>query len=36
MANNDPTGQQCPDISDDDIYAAMKEIQGYLDITPLI
>ena len=34
MANNDPTGQQCPDISDDDIYAAMKEIQGYLDITP--
>jgi CBS domain-containing membrane protein len=23
-----------PDISDDDVYAAMKEIEGYLDITP--
>jgi CBS domain-containing membrane protein len=34
MANNDPADKQCPDISDDDIYAAMKEIQGYLDITP--
>lgn len=34
MADNDPADKQCPDISDDDIYAAMKEIQGYLDITP--
>jgi CBS-domain-containing membrane protein len=34
MANNDPTGQQCPEISDSDIFEAMKEIQGYLDITP--
>ena len=32
--NNVPTGQPCPDISDDDIYEAMKEVQGYLDITP--
>ncbi|MEE8401973.1 MAG: CBS domain-containing protein [Candidatus Hydrothermarchaeaceae archaeon] len=23
-----------PDISDDDVYEAMKEIEGYLDITP--
>ncbi len=23
-----------PEISDDDVYAAMKEIEGYLDITP--
>lgn len=23
-----------PDISDDDIYEAMKEIQGYIDVTP--
>ena len=24
----------CPDISDSDIYEAMKEIPGYLDVTP--
>jgi CBS-domain-containing membrane protein len=32
-----PTANQerkAPEISDDDIYAAMKEISGYLDITP--
>lgn len=34
MAKTDPAGQQCPDISDSDIYEAMKEIPGYLDITP--
>ncbi|MHB8834834.1 MAG: CBS domain-containing protein [Candidatus Methylomirabilia bacterium] len=34
MAKNDLADQQCPDISDSDIYEAMKEIQGYLDITP--
>ncbi len=34
MAKTDPGDWQCPDISDDDIYEAMKEIQGYLDITP--
>ena len=34
MAKTDPADQQCPDISDGDIYAAMKEIPGYLDITP--
>ena len=34
MANTDPAGKQCPDISDSDIYEAMKEIPGYLDITP--
>lgn len=27
-------GAQCPDISDGDIHEALKEIQGYLDITP--
>ncbi len=27
-------GKTAPEISDDDIYAAMKEIPGYLDITP--
>ena len=26
--------QPCPDLSDDDISAAMKEISGYLDVTP--
>jgi hypothetical protein len=31
---SDPGGLQCPDISDSDIFEAMKEIQGYLDITP--
>ena len=34
MTNIDPAGAQCPDLSDADIYEAMKEIQGYLDITP--
>jgi CBS domain-containing protein len=32
-----PTSEQektAPEISDDDIYAAMREIPGYLDITP--
>lgn len=32
-ATADP-GKKAPDISDDDIYQAMKEIPGYLDITP--
>jgi len=27
-------GKTAPDISDEDIYEAMKEIPGYLDITP--
>lgn len=27
-------GKVAPEISDDDIFAAMKEITGYLDITP--
>jgi CBS domain-containing membrane protein len=27
-------GKTAPEISDDDIYAAMQEIPGYLDITP--
>jgi CBS-domain-containing membrane protein len=31
---SDPGGLQCPDISDSDIFEAMKEIPGYLDITP--
>ena len=34
MTKTDPPDRQCPDISDDDIYEAMKEIPGYLDITP--
>lgn len=34
MAKTDPADQQCPTISDSDIYEAMKEIPGYLDITP--
>jgi CBS domain-containing membrane protein len=34
MAKIDPEEKQCPAISDSDIFAAMKEIQGYLDITP--
>jgi len=34
MAKTDPADKQCPDISDGDIYEAMKEIPGYLDITP--
>jgi CBS-domain-containing membrane protein len=34
MAKTDPADQQCPSISDSDIYEAMKEIPGYLDITP--
>lgn len=36
MANRPTTdgGKVAPDISDDDIFAAMKEISGYLDITP--
>jgi CBS-domain-containing membrane protein len=34
MAKNDVTDNRCPDISDGDIYEAMKEIPGYLDITP--
>lgn len=29
-----PTGVHSPEISDEDIFAAMKEISGYLDITP--
>lgn len=34
MANTDPAGAHCPDITDGDILEALKEIQGYLDITP--
>lgn len=34
MTRNDSAGLQFPDISDSDIHEAMKEIQGYLDITP--
>ena len=34
MTTSDPGGLPCPDISDSDIFEAMKEIQGYLDITP--
>jgi len=36
VANRPATdgGKVAPDISDDDIFAAMKEISGYLDITP--
>ncbi len=30
----DENSKISPEISDDDIYAAMKEIPGYLDITP--
>jgi CBS-domain-containing membrane protein len=33
MTTSDPEGRQCPDISDSDLREAMKEIQGYLDIT---
>jgi CBS domain-containing protein len=34
MADTGITGGACPDISDGDIYEAMKEIPGYLDVTP--
>ena len=34
MGKADAASRQCPEISDGDIYEAMKEIQGYLDITP--
>ncbi len=34
MPTNDPPGGQCPDLSDSDIYEAMKDIPGYLDVTP--
>ena len=34
MTKTDPPDGQCPEISDRDILEAMKEIQGYLDITP--
>lgn len=34
MAKTDPAEDPCPDLSDGDIYEAMKQIQGYLDITP--
>ncbi|MHB8881529.1 MAG: CBS domain-containing protein [Thermodesulfovibrionales bacterium] len=34
MEQADSTGKQYPDISDVDIYEGMKDIQGYLDITP--
>ena len=34
MPQPDTTASQCPDISDGDIYEAMKEIPGYLDISP--
>jgi len=34
MTNTDPANTQWSDISDSDIYEAMKEIPGYLDITP--
>ena len=29
-----PRTGQCPSLSDGDIYEAMKEIPGYLDVTP--
>lgn len=34
MADTEITGNACPDLSDGDIYEAMKEISGYLDVTP--
>lgn len=34
MKKPDAADDVSPDISDSDIYEAMKEIQGYLDITP--
>lgn len=34
MEETDTTNKQCPSLSDGDIYAAMQEIPGYLDITP--
>ena len=34
MEKTDAMDRQWPDISDSDIYEAMKEIPGYLDITP--
>jgi CBS-domain-containing membrane protein len=34
MAKTDLPGGQPPEISDGDIYEAMREIPGYLDITP--
>lgn len=34
MAGGDPTDLQHPDLSDADLLEAMKEVQGYLDITP--
>ncbi len=34
MTTIDPADNRCPDITDGDIYEAMKEIPGYLDITP--
>lgn len=33
MAEIDETNRQCPALSDSDIYEAMKEIPGYLDVT---
>jgi len=34
MTKADPADKPCPEISDNDIFEAMKEIPGYLDITP--
>ena len=34
MTKADPADRPCPEISDSDIFEAMKEIPGYLDITP--
>lgn len=34
MTKSDPAEGRYPDLSDADIYEAMKEIPGYLDITP--
>ncbi len=34
MTKDDVPGDTCPEISDSDLYEAMKEIPGYLDITP--
>jgi len=34
MENADNTDRLIPDISDNDIFEAMKDIQGYIDVTP--
>jgi CBS-domain-containing membrane protein len=34
MPEPDPAHGQCPEVSDSDLTEAMKEIQGFLDITP--